>query len=251
MPTLNSLACTTLVLTMIELLIISLIDEFRVTKSIVHQGLGWYRRRSIIAGMAGPSLHHYIVLLVALFPIVCSLEPIPLSPFGGPCEYIRNGDCDPHACQGEGSSCEAWYTRFWDPFQNLDRTRKNCQCVEDSVCSIIGMGPSSGCRRYADLSSLAQKQIREWTYTNWEKKHLRKIVKTPDGTNMTLLEFRKIQLFSGNSRFCCKSKKRRRFAAARVGAEKVYRNGAGPTNAGDQLTLLMVVLSYSFRLLLR
>ena len=71
-----------------------------------------------------------IFILYCVLIAIKGFEPLPKLPSGGPCENLRPGDCDPDVCNGDENSCEARYTRFWDPAVNGDRQRKSCQCAE-------------------------------------------------------------------------------------------------------------------------
>ncbi|KAE9555350.1 hypothetical protein FO519_001432 [Halicephalobus sp. NKZ332] len=142
----------------------------------------------------------------------------PQFPVGGPCENVRPGDCNPVACGGEESACEAKYTRFYDPIMRVDRTRKSCQCVQEGACSVVGMYPFSGCRSYMSLNSAAQRMVRKWTMSNSEQ---------VNNFSDTVRDF---QLRNGNSRFCCKtSKKKRRFVSAQINGERDFRNLFSPS----------------------
>uniref|UniRef100_A0AC35F0Z3 Uncharacterized protein n=1 Tax=Panagrolaimus sp. PS1159 TaxID=55785 RepID=A0AC35F0Z3_9BILA len=160
-----------------------------------------------------------IFLFLFLLSFAKGFEPFPRLPVNGPCEGIRQGDCDPDVCLGEENSCEARYSRFWDASINGDREKKSCQCAEESICHIIGMHSFSGCRSYMSLSTQGQKFIREWSLSPAERIKRRQYL-TNVSINRTTPPFlidkiRHSQLQNGNTRFCCKtSKKRRRYIAA-------------------------------------
>ncbi|XGW18149.1 hypothetical protein V3C99_002622 [Haemonchus contortus] len=114
------------------------------------------------------------------------------------CQGRRPGDCDPVAC---GGTCEARYIRFLDRFSNVDRTAKSCQCVQEKICSIIGMHHYAGCRSYSTLSVAGQRLIRLWSIDSKDRRYR--------FTNEVGKRFsdkqRHQQLMNGNSRFCCRS----------------------------------------------
>ncbi|CAJ0596912.1 unnamed protein product [Cylicocyclus nassatus] len=95
---------------------------------------------------------HWIYTITQRFMAVRCVEPV--------CQGSRPGDCDPELC---GGSCEARYIRFFDRNTRLDRTAKSCQCVQERICSIIGMHAHAGCRSYSSLSSAGQRLIRLWS----------------------------------------------------------------------------------------
>nr|CDJ97914.1 Hypothetical protein CBG16564 [Haemonchus contortus] len=92
-------------------------------------------------------------------------------------------------------------TRFLDRFSNVDRTAKSCQCVQEKICSIIGMHHYAGCRSYSTLSVAGQRLIRLWSIDSKDRRYR--------FTNEVGKRFsdkqRHQQLMNGNSRFCCRS----------------------------------------------
>ncbi|WKX98403.1 hypothetical protein Q1695_013804 [Nippostrongylus brasiliensis] len=127
------------------------------------------------------------------------------------CHGPRPGDCDPESC---GGTCESRYIRFFDRFTKMDRTAKSCQCVEERICSIIGMNPHAGCRSYSTLSAAGQRLIRLWSIDAKERRyrfsnHVRKRFSDKQ---------RHQQLLNGNSRFCCRSMPTKRIRSLRLQA---------------------------------
>uniref|UniRef100_A0A7I4Y9M4 Uncharacterized protein n=1 Tax=Haemonchus contortus TaxID=6289 RepID=A0A7I4Y9M4_HAECO len=134
-------------------------------------------------------------LLLLLYSTVQFSSAMLLEPL---CQGRRPGDCDPVAC---GGTCEARYIRFLDRFSNVDRTAKSCQCVQEKICSIIGMHHYAGCRSYSTLSVAGQRLIRLWSIDSKDRRYR--------FTNEVGKRFsdkqRHQQLMNGNSRFCCRS----------------------------------------------
>ncbi|VDO24191.1 unnamed protein product [Haemonchus placei] len=108
-------------------------------------------------------------------------------------------------------------TRFLDRFSNVDRTAKSCQCVQEKICSIIGMHHYAGCRSYSTLSVAGQRLIRLWSIDSKDRRYrfTNEVGKRfSDKQSWTLVHFqcprqenpfRHQQLMNGNSRFCCRS----------------------------------------------
>ncbi|KIH57026.1 hypothetical protein ANCDUO_12790 [Ancylostoma duodenale] len=61
--------------------------------------------------------------------------------------------------------------RFFDRNNMLDRTAKSCQCVQEKICSIIGMHAHAGCRTYSSLSSAGQRLIRLWSIDEKDRRY--------------------------------------------------------------------------------
>ncbi|EYB87212.1 hypothetical protein Y032_0266g689 [Ancylostoma ceylanicum] len=125
------------------------------------------------------------------------------------CQGVRPGDCDPDLC---GGSCEARYIRFFDRNNMLDRTAKSCQCVQEKICSIIGMHAHAGCRTYSSLSSAGQRLIRLWSIDEKDRRYRF----SNDIRKRFSDKQRHHQLMNGNSRFCCRSVTPKRTRALRL-----------------------------------
>ncbi|EFO16357.1 hypothetical protein LOAG_12148 [Loa loa] len=116
------------------------------------------------------------------------------------CQTNIPGDCNPYSCHG---TCEGRYVRFWDNKLKLDRTVKSCHCVQEPVCSIIGMNAYTGCRTYSVLSKAAQRFIRLWTMSDAEKLDNQRSSLFAFRFHRSWDRLRHNQLLNANSKFCC------------------------------------------------
>ncbi|KAM3724404.1 Aminopeptidase AmpS [Dirofilaria immitis] len=116
------------------------------------------------------------------------------------CQTDIPGDCNPYSCHG---TCEGRYVRFWDSKLKIDRTVKSCHCIQEPVCSLIGMNAYSGCRTYATLSTAAQQFIRLWTMSNTEKLNNQLAPFFALRFEPSWDRLRHEQLINANSKFCC------------------------------------------------
>ncbi|VDO38665.1 unnamed protein product [Onchocerca flexuosa] len=116
------------------------------------------------------------------------------------CQTDIPGDCNPYSCHG---TCEGRYVRFWDSKLKIDRTVKSCQCVQEPICSLIGMNAYAGCRTYLMLSKAAQRFIRLWTMTDAEKLNNHQAILLTFRFEHSWDRLRHKQLLNGNSKFCC------------------------------------------------
>ncbi|CAG9534524.1 unnamed protein product [Cercopithifilaria johnstoni] len=118
------------------------------------------------------------------------------------CQTDIPGDCNPYSCRG---TCEGLYVRFWDSKLKIDRTVKSCQCVEEPVCSLIGMNAYAGCRTYTMLSTAAQRFIRLWTMSGTEKSDNQRSSIFTYRSDRSWDRLRHNQLLNANSKFCCRT----------------------------------------------
>ncbi|VDO68568.1 unnamed protein product [Heligmosomoides polygyrus] len=93
------------------------------------------------------------------------------------------------------------FFRFFDRSSKKDRTAKSCQCVQERICSIIGMHSHAGCRSYSSLSAAGQRLIRLWSIDARERRYRF----SNDVKRRFSDKQRHHQLMNGNSRFCCRS----------------------------------------------
>ncbi|VDM99297.1 unnamed protein product [Thelazia callipaeda] len=116
------------------------------------------------------------------------------------CQTNIPGDCDPYSCHG---TCEGRYVRFWDDELKLDRTMNSCHCVQEPVCSLIGVNTDVGCRTYTMLSKSTQRLIRLWTMNAAEKINYLQKQQLITNSGRYWERSRHKQLLDANSRFCC------------------------------------------------
>ncbi|CAA9991443.1 uncharacterized protein CELE_Y102E9.5 [Caenorhabditis elegans] len=145
------------------------------------------------------------------------------------CKGPIDGDCNPYNC---GGGCESKYIRFYDQSYKMDRTIKSCFCQQERLCSILGMHAFSGCKSYYQLSSVAQKFVRDWLATTlrepvttdtFERSHAplrfwsmdnldRKNRHSNNVRHRYSDKTRHFQLINGRSRFCCRATAQKRLA---------------------------------------
>ncbi|VIO90672.1 Met-10 like-protein, partial [Brugia malayi] len=118
------------------------------------------------------------------------------------CQTNSPGDCNPYSCRG---TCEGRYVRFWDSRLKIDRTVKSCQCMQEPICSLIGMNAYTGCRTYTMLSTSAQRFIRLWTMNDAKKFDNQRSALLVLRFDRSWDRLRHDQLLNGNSKFCCRT----------------------------------------------
>ncbi|KAL4002979.1 hypothetical protein ACH3XW_5735 [Acanthocheilonema viteae] len=118
------------------------------------------------------------------------------------CQTDIPGDCNPYSCRG---TCEGRYVRFWNSKLKIDRTIKSCHCVQEPICSLIGMNAYAGCRTYTMLSTTAQRFIRLWTMSDTEKSDNQRSSLFPFPFDRSWDRLRHNQLLNANSKFCCRT----------------------------------------------